>query len=113
MRCISSRSASRPYNEKGAIVPILISEDDYPSGGSGIGGMSSQDINRIPDDIDESRIMNKITTNINTPGYDADSFGSSSDLYITNLVTKKAERCCIATALGFLLFSLSVSSIKL
>lgn len=54
-------------------------ENDYPSSG-GSSGMSSQDINRILDDIDESRIMDKITKNINTPGYDADSFGPSSDL---------------------------------
>lgn len=55
-------------------------DDDFSSGGGSSSGMSSEDINRILDDIDESRIMDKITHNINTPGYDADSFGPPSDV---------------------------------
>ena len=55
------------------------SDDDYSYGGSS-SGMSSADIKRTLDDIEETRIMNNITKNINTPGYDPDSFGPPSDL---------------------------------
>lgn len=63
----------KPYISSGS------SHDEYSYGGSS-SGMSSADIERTLDDIEETRIMNNITKNINTPGYDPDSFGPSSDL---------------------------------
>lgn len=54
------------------------SDDDYSYGSSG--GMSSTNINRTLDEIDEMKTMKHITDTINSPGYDSESFGPPSDL---------------------------------